>query len=133
MKRNSYHVAVLVEPFTGYGRGLCRGIGLFAQEHPDWHITYAPMMLDKPLPRWFGDWHGQGILTRIADSALLPEVQAKRVCRAQLLLQEGGRDAADVGRAAASTATAGISQAHKYFSTQPSQSRSPPIAGGLVF
>lgn len=77
--KNMFRVAVLVESSSSYGRGLCRGIGLFAQEHPDWHLTYTPMTLGKSWPRWFKGWHGNGILTRIADPVLLPEVQAKRV------------------------------------------------------
>lgn len=79
VKKTSYRVAVLVETSAGYGRGLCRGIGLFAQEHPDWHLTYAPLTLGRSWPLWFKDWRGDGILTRISDPVLLPAVRAKRV------------------------------------------------------
>lgn len=77
--KNIYRVAVLVESTATFGRGLCRGIGLFAQEHPDWHLTYAPMALGRQWPLWFKEWQGDGILVRAAKPRLLLPIRAKRV------------------------------------------------------
>lgn len=93
-------VAVLIESSRGYGRGLIRGIGKFADENRNWQIEYRPRGLSEPVPHWLKNWQGDGILARINDRRVLrllkktglPVIDLRRMFRSSSIPQVGPDD-----------------------------------------
>lgn len=72
-------VAVIVETSREYGRGVLRGIIRYEHEHGPWSIYFQPCGLGEPLPAWFREWRGDGILVRADTPQLAEAALAKRV------------------------------------------------------
>lgn len=69
-------VALLIETSREYGRGLLRGVTQYLAEHGPWSLSIEPSALDSPVPGWFKQWRGDGILARI-DSPQLAKAIAQ--------------------------------------------------------
>lgn len=63
-------VALLVETSREYACGLLRGIARYHQEHGPWSMYFQPHGLNDPVPNWFKEWRGDGILARINNQEL---------------------------------------------------------------
>ena len=71
-------VAVLIDTATEWGRRLIRGIVNYAQQHGPWYLWVRPNVQSAPL-RLPADWHGQGIIARVASPATARRVLAAKV------------------------------------------------------
>ena len=71
-------VAVLVETSTAWGRGIVIGINDYLRHHQHWQVLLEPRGPDSELrlPR---DWHGDGIIARVASPAMARTLAALQV------------------------------------------------------
>lgn len=79
MSRRTPQVLLLIETSRAYGRGLVEGIARYAEAHGPWSIHFEERGLTDPLPRWFKQWRGDGILTRTHRKANLARLLASGV------------------------------------------------------
>jgi len=73
IKQTSFHVAVLVDTATGWGRRLIRGVIRYSEEHGPWHLTVRPMGQRDyiALPR---GWRGDGVIARVGSPRMVREL-----------------------------------------------------------
>ncbi|HEY7428438.1 MAG TPA: DNA-binding transcriptional regulator [Gemmataceae bacterium] len=69
-------VAVLIESSRAFRRDLLMGVARYHAEHGNWSIYFEPRGLESALPRWLGDWQGDGILICLTDSRQVAALQA---------------------------------------------------------
>lgn len=67
-------VALLVETSRAYGRGICRGVAQFAEQHPDWLIIYQERNLKQSIPDFLRRYRVDGILMRVDQPSLAREI-----------------------------------------------------------
>jgi LacI family transcriptional regulator len=72
-------VALLIDSSRAYSRELISGVAKFNQEQSRWRIEFTPRDLGDPLPGWFNQWQGDGILARIEDAGMAEAIRVKRV------------------------------------------------------
>ncbi|MBK8092184.1 MAG: DNA-binding transcriptional regulator [Verrucomicrobiaceae bacterium] len=72
-------VAILVDTSRSYGRDIVRGIRRYVAEHGPWSLYLEPRDLRSSFPDWLKNWHGDGILSRTADQALLRQLKATKL------------------------------------------------------
>lgn len=77
-------VLLLIETSRAYGRGLVEGVVRFAEENGPWSIFFEERGLSDPLPRWFKNWRGQGIISRSTHKADLARLRKKNVPTVEL-------------------------------------------------
>jgi LacI family transcriptional regulator len=70
------HVAVFVESSRSVGYDLLMGVARYNYEREGWTIIYEPRSLESPLPRWLGNWRGDGILARVTTRQQAAILQA---------------------------------------------------------
>ena len=75
----SPRVAVLVELSSAHGRGLIRGIALYARRHTDWSLHLEESGPLRATPNWLNFWQGEGIIARLETPGITRAVLAKRV------------------------------------------------------
>jgi len=75
MQSNRPRVALLVESSRAYGRGALSGIAKYIREHDQWSIFLQEHSLCDDLPAWFGNWEGDGIITRMENRTLTSVIQ----------------------------------------------------------
>ena len=64
----------LVETSRAYGRGICRGVARFAEQHPDWMIIYQERNLKESIPESLRKYKVDGILMRVDRPALARDI-----------------------------------------------------------
>lgn len=65
-------VALFVETSRSYGRGLLRGIALFARTRGNWSILHQEMTIDSLLPDWIGQSEIHGVIARVDSRTIEP-------------------------------------------------------------
>src|SRR5436309_12944630 len=63
------HVALIVESAVAPRRMMLSGVARYVQEHEPWAIYLKPFGVEKSLPNWLRDWHGDGIIAAVKDPA----------------------------------------------------------------
>jgi LacI family transcriptional regulator len=76
---NRPRVALLVEFSRAYGRGIMAGVAKYVREHEAWSIFCQELSLCDETPAWFKKWKGEGVITRLENSNVVPLVQRLRV------------------------------------------------------
>lgn len=71
-------VTILLESGTAWGRKVISGILEYAQQNGPWHITLQPRGPEEHI-KLPADWHGDGIIGRIATPNIAKSVKAARV------------------------------------------------------
>lgn len=67
-------VIVVIEPSTGYGRGILRGIARYARMNGPWSINMDPWEIyNRELPR-MSNWLGEGILARVSSEKVAERI-----------------------------------------------------------
>ncbi len=67
-------VALLVETSRAYGRGICRGVARFAEQHPNWMILYQERNLKESIPDFLRKYKVDGILMRVDQPSLARKI-----------------------------------------------------------
>ena len=90
-------VALLVETSRAYGRGICRGVARFAEQHPDWMILYQERNLKESIPDFLRKYKVDGILMRVDQPSVAGKVVSLGIPTVDLLgaRVEGGASAKD--------------------------------------
>lgn len=73
------NVALLFEHSLAAGRDILAGVGRYVRENHAWSIYAQPHDMNRPLPTWFQDWSGDGIIAQIRNAQILQAVRAKGV------------------------------------------------------
>lgn len=73
-------VALLVETSRSYGRGLLRGIALFARTRSNWSLLHQEMTIDALLPDWIRDSGVNGVIARVDTRTIDPLRQLDVPC-----------------------------------------------------
>jgi LacI family transcriptional regulator len=63
------HVALILESAVAPRRMMLSGVARYIQEHKPWAIYLKPFGVEKSLPQWLKDWHGDGIIAAVKDRA----------------------------------------------------------------
>src|SRR5215213_9051884 len=63
------HVALIVESAIAPRRMMLSGVARYVQEHEPWAIYLKPYGVEKSLPKWLENWHGDGIIAAVWDRA----------------------------------------------------------------
>ncbi len=74
--RKKKDILVLVETSTLNGRNMLEGIAKFAREQ-DWEIEFEQRGIHDPLPSWFYQWQGSGIISRTVTQKNADLLRAK--------------------------------------------------------
>jgi LacI family transcriptional regulator len=48
---------------------MLTGVARYLQEHEPWSVYLKPFGVEKSLPRWLANWHGDGIIAAVKDPA----------------------------------------------------------------
>ncbi len=72
-------VALLVETSLSSGQDILIGIGQYIREHGPWSVYHEPHDLNRPPPKWFRHWTGEGIIARLQDQRIVNAVMDKGV------------------------------------------------------
>lgn len=81
-------IAVIVETTRAYGRRIVEGVGLYARENQPWMLMVEPRSLTDPLPDWFDQWQGDGIIARVTSQQVARQLLAKRLPLVNLKVSE---------------------------------------------
>ena len=65
-----FHVALIVETATVYGRRLLRGITRYVRTHGPWSVFLEQRGLTESVPAWLRDWEGDGVISRVTTPEL---------------------------------------------------------------
>src|SRR5262249_49504582 len=63
------HVALIVESAVAPRRQMLTGVARYIQENEPWSVYLKPFGVEKSLPRWLQNWHGDGIIAAVKDPA----------------------------------------------------------------
>jgi len=72
-------VALLFEHSLVAGRDILMGVGQYMRENRVWTVYAQPHDLDQPMPKWFKDWEGDGIIAQVRNARMFSAVRAKGV------------------------------------------------------
>ena len=72
-----FHVALIVETSTIYGRKLLRGITKYVRTQAIWSIFLEQRGLTESVPEWLRDWDGDGIISRVTTPELADHLIAR--------------------------------------------------------
>jgi LacI family transcriptional regulator len=72
-------VALLIESFRAYGRGLLRGIARYARASDNWSITFVERSSTESVPDWLDRWTGDGVIARVEDHRVRDAILARNV------------------------------------------------------
>lgn len=78
-------VALLVETSRAYGRGICRGVAQFTQQHSHWLIIYQERNLKQSIPDFLRKYPIDGILMRVDQPSLAREIVSLGIPTVDLL------------------------------------------------
>lgn len=85
-----YHVALIVETSSIYGRDLLSGIVRFMRVQDNWSVFLEQRDLDREPPRWLRTWKGDGIISRATTLELNQAIRATNVPLVELTDRHGG-------------------------------------------
>jgi LacI family transcriptional regulator len=68
-------IALLIESSRVYGRGVLRGIAIYARTDANWSIYQEERALGDPPPKWLRNWPGDGIIARADTKQLASEIR----------------------------------------------------------
>jgi LacI family transcriptional regulator, galactose operon repressor len=85
-----FQVALLIETSNSYSRDLLRGIRSFTREGAEWLIHFTELGRGNVPPAWFKNWHGDGVIARIENTAIEEEVAASGVPVVNVSAQDAG-------------------------------------------
>src|SRR3569833_2040175 len=83
-------VALVIETSTSFGRRLLCGIGAHIRENSPWSVFFGERGVFDPVPEWFKDWRGDGIITRTASPEIREVIEANRIPAVDLNEQLAG-------------------------------------------
>src|SRR3954469_17422041 len=63
------HVALIVESAVAPRRMMLAVVARYVQEHEPWAIYLKPYGVEKSLPNWLQNWHGDGIIAAVWEGA----------------------------------------------------------------
>ena len=63
------HVALILESAVAPRRLVINGVARYIQEHEPWAVYLKPFGVEKSLPLWLANWHGDGIIAAVKDRA----------------------------------------------------------------
>jgi len=72
-------VALLFEHSLAAGRDILMGVGQYMRENHAWTVYAQPHDLNQPLPKWFKNWEGDGIIAQLLTPKMFQAVRAKGV------------------------------------------------------
>ena len=79
IEHNRLRVALLVESSRSYGRSTLSGVAKYIRANTGWSISLQEQSLCDDLPGWLKNWQGDGIITRMENSALAAALKRLRV------------------------------------------------------
>src|SRR4051794_22492376 len=82
-RRGLRHVALIVESAVAPRRMMLTGVARYIQEHEPWAVYLKPFGVERSLPEWLQNWHGDGIIAAVKD----PASRAAKIGRAHVELQ----------------------------------------------
>lgn len=68
-------IALLIESFFEYGRGMLRGIADYSRSRGGWSIHHQPWSMGDELPPGLRDWRPQGIIAQLESRRLLDRIR----------------------------------------------------------
>jgi LacI family transcriptional regulator len=68
-RRPLRHVALIVESAVAPRRMMLTGVARYIQEHEPWAVYLKPFGVERSLPEWLQNWHGDGIIAAVKDPA----------------------------------------------------------------
>jgi len=74
-----FHIALIVETSTVYGRRLLRGIAKYLRAHGPWSVFLEQRGLTESVPAWIDSWEGDGIISRVTTPQLAERLAARYV------------------------------------------------------
>jgi LacI family transcriptional regulator len=72
-------VALLIDFSRWYGRGLLSGIAKFVREHHEWSVQCEEWRWSDPIPAWFRNWKGDGVIAWVETPALAAVIRSLKV------------------------------------------------------
>src|SRR5688500_7379368 len=60
-------VALILESQVAPRRRMLSGVARYVHEHEPWAIYLKPAGVEKSLPAWLREWHGDGIIAAVFD------------------------------------------------------------------
>ncbi|KLU01169.1 transcriptional control [Rhodopirellula islandica] len=69
---NRPRIALLVEVSRAYGRGLLRGIALYARTKGNWSLLHEEMTIDAGVPDWISGTRVDGVIARLDHHSIDP-------------------------------------------------------------
>ena len=75
----------MVETSRAYGRGICRGVARFAEQHPDWTILYQERNLKESIPEFLRKYRVDGILMRVDQPSVARKIVSLGIPTVDLL------------------------------------------------
>ena len=72
-------VALLIDFSRWYGRGLLSGIAKFVREHHEWSVQSEEWRWSDPIPSWFKNWKGGGVIAWVETPALAEVIRSLKV------------------------------------------------------
>ena len=76
VQHSRLRVALLVESSRAYGRSTLSGVAKYIRANTEWSISLQEQSLCDDLPGWLKNWQGDGIITRMENSALAAALKA---------------------------------------------------------
>jgi LacI family transcriptional regulator len=76
MQRPQRRVALLVDFSRWYGRALLSGIAKFVRENREWSPQCEEWRWTDPIPDWFRNWKGDGIIAWVETPELAAVIQS---------------------------------------------------------
>jgi LacI family transcriptional regulator len=66
-QRSLRHVALILECAVAPRRMMITGVARYIQEHEPWSVYLKPIGVEKSLPKWLREWHGDGVIAAVKD------------------------------------------------------------------
>jgi LacI family transcriptional regulator len=79
MSQKIYRIALIVETSLASGREIVAGVAKYLEQKNDWSITHMLASRGQIHPQQLGNWHGDGIIARITEPALLDLIDSKKL------------------------------------------------------
>src|SRR4051812_25219419 len=73
------HVALMIETSGVFGRRILQGIARYLRTHRPWSVFVEQRTLDSVPPRWFEDWRGDGVISRVNSPDFEAAIRTARV------------------------------------------------------
>ncbi|HEY2083183.1 MAG TPA: XylR family transcriptional regulator [Verrucomicrobiae bacterium] len=72
-------VALLIDFSRWYGRGLLSGVAKFVREHHEWSVQSEEWRWSDPIPAWFRNWKGDGVIAWVETPELAAIIRNLKV------------------------------------------------------